>query len=124
MEAERAGVVAGLIDITDRIGAGLHEDRVLTCVGGGTGWRFDGRQLRLRLRASPALEHSGRVPVPDALAMTGVKRHLEHAGDRPSSRAEAHVKLTPPVEVVVEVTDARRTPLRFGHRTMAEDEPS
>ena len=56
--------------------------------------------------------------------MTGVKRHLEHAGDRPSSRAEAHVKLTPPVEVVVEVTDARRTPLRFGHRTMAEDEPS
>ena len=72
MEAERAGVVAGLIDITDRIGAGLHEDRVLTCVGGGTGWRFDRRRLRRRLRAREALEHGRRVGVLDALPTTGL----------------------------------------------------
>src|SRR2546428_1875057 len=34
------------------------------------------------------------------------ERRVEHAGDDLSSRAEAHPKLTPPIESVVEVTDA------------------
>jgi hypothetical protein len=54
-EAEGAHVVACLIDIADRVGAELDEDRITTCVGYGTGWRTERRRTRLRLRPSHAL---------------------------------------------------------------------
>src|SRR5437870_13155898 len=98
VEAEGAGVVARLIDIAHGVGAGVHEDRVLADVGDSTRWRVDGgRRRRRRLRARPALEHSGRVHVLDALATTDVERHIEDTGGGLSRRAEANPKLTPTI---------------------------